>query len=77
MNDPGLDDPIHDGAKTVEQDNDDEPPLEEEEEQAFLNPRSVTQIELIFRSQCSKTIQPMVVCFHGVSFDSCKSECAP
>ena len=39
MNDPGLDSPIQDGAKAVEE-NRDEDDLEEEDEQAFLNPRS-------------------------------------
>lgn len=46
MNDPGLDDPIQDGAKTVEQEKDDESLLAEEEEQAFLTPRSVTDTHL-------------------------------
>ena len=41
MNDPGLEDPIQDGAKTVDQDKEEEPDVQEEEEQAFLNPRSV------------------------------------
>ena len=38
MNDPGLDSPIQDGAKAVEDENREEE-LEEEDEQAFLNPR--------------------------------------
>ena len=39
MNDPGLDSPIKDGAKAVEEEHRDEADLEEEDEQAFLNPR--------------------------------------
>ena len=38
MNDPGLDSPIQDGAKAVEDEKREEN-LEEEDEQAFLNPR--------------------------------------
>lgn len=38
MNDPGLDSPIQDGAKAVEDENREEN-LEDEDEQAFLNPR--------------------------------------
>lgn len=34
MNDPGLESPIQDGAKAVEEDKQDE-----EDEQTFLNPR--------------------------------------
>ena len=40
MNDPGLDSPIQDGAKAVEEDKTDEDELDKEDEQAFLNPRS-------------------------------------
>lgn len=41
MNDPGLDDPIQENAREVEQDSDeDEWELERQEEQTFLNPRS-------------------------------------
>lgn len=39
MNDPGLDNPIQDGAKAVEDDDREEDELEAEDEQAFLNPR--------------------------------------
>ena len=53
MNDPGLQDPIQNGAETVEHGKDDEPRLEEEEEQAFLNPRSVIQTKLALSSPCS------------------------
>ena len=49
MNDPGLDDPIQNGAKTVEQDKDEEFDLLEQEEQAFLNPRwVVSRIMLLY-----------------------------
>ncbi|MCJ1468607.1 hypothetical protein MMC07_007236 [Pseudocyphellaria aurata] len=41
MNDPGLDNPIQENAKEVEQDSDDdESELERQDEQTFLNPRS-------------------------------------
>ena len=40
MNDPGLDAPIQDGAKAVEEEKQGEEEVEEEDEQAFLNPRS-------------------------------------
>lgn len=41
MNDPGLDEPIQENAREVEQDSDeDEWELEMQDEQTFLNPRS-------------------------------------
>lgn len=40
MNDPGLDNPIQENAKEVEQhSDDDESELERQDEQTFLNPR--------------------------------------
>ena len=47
MNDPGLDDPIQNGAKAVEDDNREEDELEKEDEQAFLNPRLPPSSELM------------------------------
>lgn len=47
MNDPGLDNPIQNGAKAVEDDNREEDELEEEDEQAFLNPRLPLSSEMV------------------------------
>ncbi|KAL8759648.1 MAG: hypothetical protein Q9199_000609 [Rusavskia elegans] len=38
MNDPGLDEPIQETSKDVEQDRKDELDFQKEDEQAFLNP---------------------------------------
>ncbi|KAL8796812.1 MAG: hypothetical protein Q9195_000895 [Heterodermia aff. obscurata] len=43
MNDPGLDSPIQDGAKAVEDENREEN-MEDEDEQAFLNPRCAASL---------------------------------
>ena len=47
MNDPGLDSPIQDGAKAVEDEDREEEELEEEDEQTFLNPRSTNFFQRI------------------------------
>ncbi len=39
MNDGGLDEPIHEHSKDVEQDRKDELQVQKEDEQAFLDPR--------------------------------------
>ncbi len=39
MNDPGLDDPINESAKKIEDERKEEKDVEREDEQAFLNPR--------------------------------------
>lgn len=39
MNDPGLDEPIQETSKDVEQERKDEMDFKKEDEQAFLNPR--------------------------------------
>lgn len=46
MNDPGLDDPIQENAREVEQDSDEgEWELVWQDEQTFLNPRSSTSCD--------------------------------
>ena len=43
MNDPGLEEPLNETQKRVEQDRKEEEDFEQEEEQTFLNPRSNPQ----------------------------------
>ena len=46
MNDPGLDEPISDDAKDIENQQRDEKDEREEDEQAFLEPRYVRSVYL-------------------------------
>ena len=43
MNDPGLEEPLNETQKRVEQERKEEEDFEQEEEQTFLNPRSDPQ----------------------------------
>ena len=50
MNDPGLDEPIQETSKDVEQDRKDELDFHKEDEQAFLTPRYTIHVTLSQRS---------------------------
>lgn len=57
MNDPGLDEPIQETSKDVEQDRKDELDFQKEDEQAFLNPRydmSCPQVTLMLILRLSR-----------------------
>ena len=47
MNDPGLDEPIQETSKDVEQDRKDELDFHKEDEQAFLTPRYTIHIPIL------------------------------
>lgn len=52
MNDPGLEEPVSETQKRIEDDRKEEEDFEQEEEQTFLNPRST--FTMSFPSQPSR-----------------------
>ena len=69
MNDPGLDDPVEEAAKDVEQSPlEHEQSQEEEEEENFLDPRYHCPARCQHCDSWPNTLpQPLVVCFHSMS----------
>ncbi len=67
MNDPGLDDPINESAKKIEDERKEEKDVEREDEQAFLNPRFEPQQPSRTTEHTDTWKQSMVVRLNGLS----------
>jgi len=68
MNDPGLDEPISNDARDVENQVNDERDEKEEDEQAFLEPRQVFFLPGIASVTCN--LPPAIMKLHLCSFYS-------
>ena len=68
MNDPGLDKPISNDAREVENQMGHEKKEEDDEEYAFLEPRWIA-LRLLFVSKNAEFLKSMVVRKHSISID--------